>query len=74
MSTSLDWSACRVLESVPGKLNGAWVFRGTRVPVSAVLKNLKDMSIGELVGEYPSVTEDQVRAVLDFIAASADAA
>ena len=74
MSASLDWSACLALESVPGKSNGAWVFRGTRVPVSAILKNLKDMSITEVVAEYPSVTAEQVRAVLDFIAASADAA
>jgi uncharacterized protein (DUF433 family) len=74
MTANLDWSACRVLESVPGKLDGAWVFRGTRVPVSAVLKNLKDMSISEVVADYPSVTADQVKAVLDFVAASADAA
>jgi len=74
MSANLDWSACRALESVPGKLNGAWVFRGTRVPVSAVLKNLKEMSVDEVVAEYPSVTAEQVRVVLDFIAASADAA
>jgi uncharacterized protein (DUF433 family) len=74
MSANLDWSACRALESVAGKLNGAWVFRGTRVPVSAVLKNLKEMSVDEVVAEYPSVTAEQVRTVLDFIAASADAA
>ena len=74
MSANLDWSACRALESVPDKLNGAWVFRGTRVPVSAVLKNLKEMSVDEVVAEYPSVTAEQVRVVLDFIAASADAA
>lgn len=74
MSANLDWSACRVLESVPGKLNGAWVFRGTRIPVSAVLKNLKEMSIAEVIVEYPSVTAEHVRSVLDFIAASADAA
>ena len=74
MTASLNWSACRVLESVPGKLNGAWVFRDTRVPVSAVLKNLKEMSINEVVSDYPSVTAEQVGVVLDFIAASADAA
>jgi uncharacterized protein (DUF433 family) len=36
----LDWSKCTALESIPGKVSGAWVFRGTRVPVSAILKNL----------------------------------
>lgn len=70
----INWSQCPVLESVPGKVSGAWVFRGTRVPVSAVLKNLKDMGVEEVVAEFPSVTEMQVRAVLDFVALSADSA
>jgi uncharacterized protein (DUF433 family) len=68
----LDWSQCPGLESVPGKVSGAWVFRGTRVPVSAILKNLKDLSLSEVVAEYPSVTREQVQAVLDFLARSAD--
>ena len=68
----LDWSECTMLESVPGKVSGAWVFRGTRVPVSAILKNLKEMSVDEVVEEYPSVSREQVQAVLDFLAKSAD--
>ena len=68
----MDWSQCAELESVPGKVSGAWVFRGTRVPVSAILKNLKDLSLLEVVSEYPSVTAEQVQAVLDFLARSAD--
>jgi uncharacterized protein (DUF433 family) len=69
---TINWSECPVLESIPGKVSGAWVFRGTRVPVSAILKNLKDLSVNEVIEEFPSVTRDQVRAVLDFIARSAD--
>ncbi|MDQ2898289.1 MAG: DUF433 domain-containing protein [Acidobacteriota bacterium] len=69
---TLDWSQCPELESVPGKVSGAWVFRGTRVPVSAILKNLKDLDVNEVVEEFPSVTREQVRTVLDFIARSAD--
>ena len=68
----IDWSQCPVLESVPGKVSGAFVFRGTRVPVSAILKNLKDLDVDEVVQEFPSVTPQQVRTVLDFLARSAD--
>ena len=68
----LDWSQCPILESVPGKVSGSWVFRGTRVPVSAILKNLKDLSLDQVVEQYPSVTREQVQAVLDFLARSAD--
>jgi len=41
MASSLDWSQCPVVESIPGKVSGAWVFRGTRVPVSAAFENLQ---------------------------------
>ena len=49
---SLDWSQCPAVESVPGKRSGAWVFRGTRTPVSTVFENLQDMSVNELVEEF----------------------
>jgi len=41
----LDWSQCPAVESVPGKVSGAWVIRGTRTPVSTVFENLQDMSV-----------------------------
>ena len=68
----IDWSECSLLESIPDKVSGAWVFKGTRVPVSAILVNLKEMDIDEVVEEFPSVTREQVRQVLDFVAHSAD--
>jgi uncharacterized protein (DUF433 family) len=38
---TLDWAQCSAVESVPGRLSGAWVFRNTRMPVSAVFENLE---------------------------------
>ena len=66
---SLDWSQCPAVESVPGKRSGAWVFRGTRTPVSTVFENLEDMSVDELIEEF-GVTREQIQAVLDFAARS----
>lgn len=68
---TLDWAQCPAVESVPGKRSGAWVFKGTRMPVSTVFENLQDMSVDELVEEF-GVTREQVRAVLQFAAHSAD--
>jgi uncharacterized protein (DUF433 family) len=68
----LDWSQCPVVESLPGKRSGAWVFRGTRTPVSTVFENLQDMSVDELVDEF-GVTREQVDAVLQFVARSTEA-
>ena len=70
----LDWSLCSAVESVPGKLSGALVFRGTRMPVAAVFENLEDgMTIDELVQLYDGLTRAQVQAVLEFAAKSLQA-
>ena len=71
-ASALDWSQCPAVESVPGKRSGAWVFRGTRTPVSVVFENLQDMSVDQLVAEF-GVTREQVQAVLEFAARSAEA-
>ncbi|MCU1301181.1 MAG: hypothetical protein JWQ87_1465 [Candidatus Sulfotelmatobacter sp.] len=69
----LDWSQCSAVESVPGRVGGAWVFRGTRMPVSTVFENLEDgMTIQEVVEQF-DVTSEQVKAVLEFAARSLDA-
>ena len=69
---ALDWSQCPVVESIPGKRSGSWVFRGTRTPVAMVFENLQDMSVNELVEEF-GVTRRQVEAVLQFAARSTEA-
>jgi uncharacterized protein (DUF433 family) len=66
----LDWSEWPAVESIPGKVSGAWVFRGTRVPVSAVFENLKTSSLEEVLENF-HVTREQVQCVLDFAARSA---
>ena len=67
----LDWSQCSAVESIPGKRSGAWVFKGTRMPVSTVFENLQDMTVDELIKEF-GVTREQVEAVLKFAARSAE--
>ncbi len=71
---SLDWSQCPLVESIPGKVSGAWVFKGTRTPVAVVFENLEDgMTIDEVTEQF-SVTREQVQAVLQFAARSLEAA
>jgi uncharacterized protein (DUF433 family) len=64
---SLDWSQCPAVESIPGKVSGAWVFKGTRLPVATVIENLEDLSIDEVIEQF-DVTREQVAAVLAFVA------
>ncbi|HEY4941241.1 MAG TPA: DUF433 domain-containing protein [Rhizomicrobium sp.] len=70
----LDWSKCPAVESIPGKVSGAWLFKGTRMPVATVFENLEDgLSIDEIIEQF-SVTREQICAVLDFAARSLDPA
>ena len=56
-----------VIERDPAKVSGAWVFRGTRVPVAALFENLKDgASVDEFLEWFPDVTRVQVEALLDY--------
>ncbi len=65
----LDWSQCPAVESIPGKVSGAWVFRNTRLPVATVIENLEDLSVEEVMEQF-DVTREQITAVLDFVAQS----
>ena len=69
MPHTLDWSQCSAVESIPGTVSGAWVFRGTRVPVAAIFENLKTSSMEEVLENF-HVTREQVQCVLDFAARS----
>ena len=71
----LDWSKCPAVESIPGKVSGAWVFRGTRVPVSALFENLEGgATVEQFLSWFPGVTRQQVDGVLEHAARSAQAA
>lgn len=68
---ALDWSKCAAVESVPGKVSGAWVFRGTRIPVAAIFENLEDgLTVDEVAALYDGLTREQIKAVLEFAAQS----
>ncbi len=67
----LDWSTCPHVERDPERVSGAWVFRGTRVPVAALFHNLEDGArLDQFIEWFPGVTAAQARAVLDHAARS----
>ena len=67
---SLDWSQCPIVESIPGKVSGAWVLKGTRTPVQVLFENLEaGMSIDEVIEQFP-VTREQIDGLMAFIARS----
>jgi uncharacterized protein (DUF433 family) len=72
---ALDWSQCSAVESVPGKVSGAWVLKGTRMPVSAIFENLEaGANLDDIIKWYDGLDREQVKAVIEFAARSLDKA
>ena len=67
----LDWSQCAAVERVPGKVSGAWVLRGTRMPVATIFENLEaGANIDDILKWFDGLDREQVKAVIDFAARS----
>jgi uncharacterized protein (DUF433 family) len=61
----LDWNKCAVVERVPGKVSGSWLFKGTRVPVMALFENLESgATIDDFLEWFPGVAREQAESVL----------
>jgi uncharacterized protein (DUF433 family) len=71
--SAIDWSQCPTVESVPGKVSGAWVLKDTRMPVSAIFENLEaGASIDDIIEWFHGLDRQQVQAVIEFAARSLD--
>jgi uncharacterized protein (DUF433 family) len=71
----LDWNQCSAVERVPERVSGAWVFKGTRVPVRALFENLEEgATVDQFLQWFPGVTKEQALAVLEHAQKSLAAA
>jgi uncharacterized protein (DUF433 family) len=67
----LDWSSCKAVERSPDVVSGAWVFRGTRIPVSALFENIEGgATVEQFLEWFPGVARQQIDAVLEHAARS----
>ena len=67
----MDWAECPAVEQDPQRVSGAWLLRGTRIPVAALFQNLEDgVSLAEFVELFPGVTTEQARLVLEHAGGS----
>jgi uncharacterized protein (DUF433 family) len=70
---TLDWSQCAAVESIPGKVSGAWVLKGTQMPVSAIFDNIEaGASIDDIMEWFDGLDREQVKAVIEFVVRSLD--
>ncbi|MEZ5971059.1 MAG: DUF433 domain-containing protein [Hyphomonadaceae bacterium] len=62
----IDWSQCPEVERNPAKVSGAWLFKGTRVPVKALFENIEGgATVDEFLEWFQGVERAQVDAVLE---------
>jgi uncharacterized protein (DUF433 family) len=71
----IDWSECPAVERIQGKVSGAWLFKNSRVPVTALFENIEGgATVQEFLEWFPGVTRAQVEAVLEYARHSLEAA
>ena len=62
----LNWFECSAVDRAPGKVSGAWLFNGTRVPIKALFENLESgATVEDFLEWFPGVSREQIEAVLD---------
>jgi uncharacterized protein (DUF433 family) len=71
----IDWTACPDVEIIPGKVSGAWLVVGTRIPADAVIDNADDgFTAEQIVAEiYPSLPLERARRIIAYAATRTNA-
>lgn len=63
----MDWSQCPDVERMAGTVSGAWLVRGTRLPVDSILVHADEYTAEEIARDlFQGVTAEQVRRIVDF--------
>jgi uncharacterized protein (DUF433 family) len=69
----MDWNQCSAVDRNPGKLGGAWCFKGTRLEVATLFEHIdQGATVDEFLEWFPAVTREQVHTVLAFAKSSLD--
>ncbi len=64
---TMDWSDCDLVESVPGKVSGVPVIKGTRIFADTIPQDYElGASVEEIHESYPSVSIEQIKALIEY--------
>ena len=63
----MDWTGCELVEVIEGKVSGAPLVIGTRIPADVIAENhLLGESVEEILEGYPRLNREQVEALIAF--------
>ena len=66
-TTEIDWMSCELIESIPGKVSGRPVVRGTRVMPDAILHSYElGDSVAEIHEGFPTLSVLQIQRLIEF--------
>lgn len=65
--TEIDWTACELIEQIPGKVSGRPIVRGTRILPDAIVDSYDlGESMDELQEGFPSLSASQIQRLIEF--------
>ena len=62
----MDWKDCPEVESVPGKVSGVPILKGSRMPADAIVQNYRSGLPPEEIAEVFELPADGVRRLLAY--------
>ena len=68
----VDWSDCKDVERVPGRVSGQWTVAGTRILAACVTDNMDDATPEEIADMFPGLGVERTRRIVDYARRHAD--
>jgi len=66
-TSEIDWTACELIEQIPGKVSGRPIVQGTRILPDAIVNSYDAGDTLELIQEnYPGLSMEQIRRLIQF--------
>ena len=67
IETEVDWMACELIETVPGKVSGRPIVIGTRILPDVIVDSFDlGESLEELTEGFPALTRPQIERLIEF--------
>lgn len=63
----MDWTGCELVEVIPGKVSGAPLVRGTRIPADFIVDDAgRGRPMAAILDDFPSLSAEVVERLLEF--------
>ena len=64
--SDVDWTACALIEQIPGNVSGRPLVRGTRIMPDPIVNSSTILAIEEIQEGFPALSVAQIRRLIEF--------